>query len=430
MRVKSVLLKTFYSLIILIVVGVAALYFAYNRNLYTGNSAAPGEIYIHSGMLFDAVDGAVIQNPGIVLKDGLISCIGSNCVPSAEAITIDASNRSILPGLIELHGHFFGPSRENSGLSVPAFIWNTAQARPDIRKKLLEAGVTSFRSLGDPRDVILSIRDSIESGELAGPRLFVAGPIFTAPGGHPTRRGQDPNIGGVGGLMTFQSDDADVVRNEVDALAAQGVGGIKAVFHGVTSDSGEVTLPTLSTATLRAIGAKVASNNMWLAVHVGQTSEHVIEAVNAGATSIEHGVRGGNLISPEALDTLVSNDVIYVPTLSREPLGHLNIPALYEADVRIGVGTDTNNSEMSFGESYHSELSQLVDAGLPETEALLAATRNGAIALRKSDYLGTIQEGKLADLILVEGLPWDYIADLQNVEVVVQAGHIVVDKRQ
>lgn len=429
MQIVRVLKKIGYSLVALLVVGSITVYFGLYLNLYVGTSESPEEIYIYGGMLFDAVDGEATQNPGIVLKDGIIVCIGRDCEPSTDAISIDATSLSILPGLIELHGHFFAPTKENTKLSIPGFLWNTAQAKPDVRRKLLEAGITSFRSLGDPRDSILSIKDYLESGELAGPRLFVAGPIFTAPRGHPAIRGQDPNRGGFGGWMTFQSDEESVVRNEVRTLASQGVDGIKAVLHGVVSDDGEVTLPTLSLATLSAISEEADSNNFWLAVHVGQTSEYVIDAVNAGATSIEHGVRGGNLISEEALELLVSNEVVYVPTLGREPLGHLNIAALYEAGVIIGVGTDTNNPEMSFGESYHNELANLVDAGLPPNEALLAATKNGAYALRKSDYLGTIEEGKFADLMLVDGNPWEYIDELRNVEIVIQAGHIVVNTR-
>lgn len=429
MRTVRTLKKILYGVVTLFLIGSLVIYIGLSRNPYVGISDAPEEMYIYGGMLFDGVDGEAIPNLGILLKDGVIFCIGRSCEASTKAISIDATGLSILPGLIELHGHFFAQTKENAELSIPAFIWNTAQAKPDVRRKLLEAGVTSFRSVGDPRDAILSIKTSLENGELGGPRLLVAGPIFTAPGGHPAIRGQDPNIGGIGGLMTFQSDDVSAVQNEAETLASQGVDGFKAVLHGVVSGDGEVALPTLSLATLSAIAEVAKSNNFWLAVHVGQTSQHVIDAVNAGASSIEHGVRGGNLINEEALELLVNNKVVYVPTLGREPLGHLNIAALYDAGVIIGVGTDTNNPEMSFGDSYHIELSSLVDAGLPPNEALLAATKNGAYALRKSDHIGTIEEGKFADLILVEGAPWEDITELRNVVITIQAGHIVVNTR-
>jgi len=84
---------------------------------------------------------------------------------------------------------------------------------------------------------------------------------------------------------------------------------------------------------------------------------------------------------------------------------------------------------MEFGESYYEELTRLVDAGVPPDEVLLAATRNGAYALRMNEYLGTIEEGKYADLLLVEGSPWEDIEELRQVRLVVQAGHVVVDNR-
>lgn len=96
---------------------------------------------------------------------------------------------------------------------------------------MLEAGVTTYRLVGDPRDAVLDLKRKLHQRELAGPRMFVAGPIFTAPGGHPTLDGRDPNPGGFGGAMSFQSDDASQVAAEVTLLASQGVDGIKAVFN-------------------------------------------------------------------------------------------------------------------------------------------------------------------------------------------------------
>lgn len=429
MRLKRFLIRSISALAILVILGLASLYFAYQQNLYVGNTLAQEEVFIHGGVLFDALDTQPVANPGIILSNGKIACIGRSCEPSRAAIRVDASNYSILPGLIELHGHFFARTRDDAQMSIPAFIWNTARAKPDVRRKLLEAGVTSFRSLGDPRDVILTLKADIERGDLAGPRLYAAGPIFTAPGGHPAYEGRDPNIGGVGGAMVFQSDDPVAIVAEMASLWAQGADGVKAVLHGSLAEDGEVLLPTISIATLKAISAQARKNGQWVAVHVGQTSAYVIEAVRAGATTIEHGVRGGNLISEEALQLLVSEDIVYVPTLGREPLGHLNIPALYAAGVTIGVGTDTNNTEMSYGESYHEELARLVDAGLPAPAAIVAATRNGAKALGRLEALGTIEVGKEADLILVAGTPWLDIAALKSVELVFQAGRLVVDKR-
>ena len=234
---------------------------------------------------------------------------------------------------------------------------------------MLEAGVTSIRQLGDPRDAILEVKRMLGSRELAGPRLFVAGPIFTAPGGHPAYGGRDPNASGVGGLFTFQSDDPAAVRTEVARLAASGVDGIKAVLHGAVSEDGRILVPTLSDATFEALVAEAKARDLWIAVHIGSTHQ-AGQAARAGVTTVEHGIRNGNRVDDATLDALVENGVVYVATLGHEPDGHLAIPALHAAGVLFGVGTDEGD--------YHDELGRLAAAGVPPAEVLVAATRNGA----------------------------------------------------
>ncbi|MBA6232495.1 MULTISPECIES: amidohydrolase family protein [unclassified Colwellia] len=123
----------------------------------------------------------------------------------------------------------------------------------------------------------------------------------------------------------------------------------------------------------------------------------------------------------------MSNNIVYVPTLGREPQGHLNIAALNQSGVMFGVGTDSP-VEMNDGNSYRNELSRMVNAGLSDVEALIAATRNGAIALGKSKELGTIEVGKFADILLIDGQPWQDITELKNVEMVILSGRIAMNK--
>lgn len=291
---------------------------------------------------------------------------------------------------------------------------------PGKRRALLESGITSIRQLGDPRDAILDIKRRLDEREIAGPRLFVAGPIFTAPGGHPAIGGRDPNQSGIGGLFTFQSNDPQQVRAEVALLASQGVDGIKAVLHGNVSPDGRFVLPTLSIETLQALVDEARLHDLWVAVHVGP-QQQTEQAARAGATTVEHGVRHGNRIDDGALGALVDNGVVYVPTLGVDADGAINVPALVSRGVMLGVGTDEAD--------YHAELERLVAAGMTPAETLLAATRNGARALRRDAVLGTIEEGKIADVILVRGTPWLDIRESRNVVTVVQGGHVAVDRR-
>ena len=424
-RLLKGLLLTLGAVVVVCIAGAVALYFQYGKGLYVPPDGPAHEIFVRGGTLFDGTSTRPRPNPGIVVRGGKISCIGVACEASADAIEIDATGLAVVPGLIDLHIHFMATTRDNADLSLPRLIWDSIRFRPDVRRKLLKAGVTSVRDVGGPQDVMFDLKGKLSNGEIAGPRMFIAGPIFTAPGGHPTYGGNDPNRMRVGGDMAFQSDDPEAVRREVERLAERGVDGIKAVFHGVVSDTGDVLQPTLSAATLEAIIETANAHDLWVAVHVGPRSEAGI-AAELGATTVEHGVRNGNLVDEETLRRLVETDVVYVPTLGREPEGHLNIPALYEAGVTIGVGTDTNNPEMSYGESYHQELRRLVDAGMPASAVLLAATRNAARGLGASAELGTLEPGKFADILLVRGEPWLDIGHLRNIDTVIQNGKIVV----
>jgi enamidase len=417
----SIVKKVSYTLGALVAVvglGVGALFVAYNATLYEPEPGMRGEIVIRGGTLFDAVTTAPRANPGLVLRDGVIACIGAECATSAGALEIDATGLAILPGFIDLHRHFMG-EREDRG--IVAMIWNAARMMPHKRRTMLAEGITSIRQVGDPRDAILEIKRMLAARELQGPRLFVAGPIFTAPGGHPAYGGRDPNPSGVGGAMTFQSNDPAAVRAEIALLAAQGVDGIKAVLHGSVSEDGQRVLPTLSDATFEALVAEAKAHDLWIAVHVGPAHQ-AGQAARAGATTVEHGVRQGNRVDDATLAALVENGVIYVPTLGVDADGTQNIPLLHAAGVRLGVGTDE-------APDYHAELERLAAAGLPPAEVLIAATRNGAAALHRDAELGTLEIGKRADVVLVRGEPWAKLADVRNVVTVILDGYAVVDRR-
>lgn len=423
-RLLKGLLLTLGAVVVAGIVGAVVLYSQYGKDLYVPLDGPAHEIVVRGGTLFDGTSSSPRPNPGIVVHSGKISCIGVACEANADAIEIDATGLAVVPGLIDLHVHFMAITRDNADLSLPRLIWDFVRFRPDVRRKLLKAGVTSMRDVGGPQDAMFDLKEKLANGEIAGPRMFIAGPIFTAPGGHPTYGGNDPNRMGAGGDMAFQSDDPKAARREVERLAERGVDGIKVVLHGVITDTGEVLQPTLSPATLEAIIQAAKANDLWVAVHVGPRNEAGI-AAELGATTVEHGIRNGNLVDEETLRSLVESSVVYVPTLGREPQGHLNIPTLYAAGVTIGVGTDTNNPEMSYGESYHQELQRLVDAGMPSSAVLLAATRNAARGLGASAVLGTLEPGKFGDILLVRGEPWLDIGHLKNIDTVIQNGRIV-----
>jgi imidazolonepropionase-like amidohydrolase len=420
----SITMKKFFVYFTLLIILITASFMiSYQNGLYVWENPQQN-MWITKGQLFDSTSEQAIKNTGILVENGKISCMGKTCKIPADVIQIDATGKSIVPGLIDLHGHFFiGKSRDNEQ-SLPAMIWDQFRFLPRVRRELIAAGITSYRSLGDVMPAIFTLKEELNKQNIAGPRLFVSGPIFTIKGGHPTQKKGIPNW--VLESMTVQSDDPVYVKQQIATLAKQGIDGVKVVYQSHTNSEGIITMPRISNETLQAITSAAREHGLWIAVHTG-TPEETDEAISAGITTIEHGIRHGNLIEAKTIQKIIDNNIVYVPTLGREPQGHLNIAALNQSGVMFGVGTDSP-VEMNDGNSYRNELSRMVNAGLSDVEALIAATRNGAIALGKSKELGTIEVGKFADILLIDGQPWQDITELKNVEMVILSGRIAMNK--
>lgn len=409
----------FSSLIIFI---TAVFMIFYQKDLYVWQNPQQN-MWIANGQLFDGTSEQAIKNPGILIENGKISCIGSTCKMPQDVIQIDATGKGIVPGLIDLHGHILSAKAEGIEQSIPAMIWDQLRFLPSVRRELIAAGITSYRTLGDVMPAIFKLKQELNEQNIAGPRVFIAGPLFTIKGGHPSQNKRIQNW--VLERSTVQSDDPVYVKKQIAALAKQGIDGVKVVYQSHTNKQGVVVMPRISNETLQAITSEARKYGLWVAVHTG-TPEETEEAIAAGITTIEHGIRHGNLIDTKTIQQIVGNNIVYVPTLGREPKGHLNIAALNQSGVMFGVGTDSP-VEMINGNSYHKELSRMVNAGISDVKALLSATKNGAYALGKSDELGTIEVGKLADILLVDGQPWQDITELKNIDMVILSGRIALN---
>jgi len=415
--------KLFIYFIFLSIFITGIVMFAYQKDLYVWDNPQQN-MWIANGQLFDGTSEKAIKNPGILVSNGKVACIGSTCKMPADVIHIDASGKGIIPGLIDLHGHFLSAKAEGTKQSIPEMIWDQLRFLPSVRRELIAAGITSYRSLGDVMPAIFMLKQELNAQNIAGPRIYIAGPIFTIKGGHPTQDKRIPSW--VIERATVQSDDPVYVKQQIAALAKQGVDGIKVVYQSQTNEHGIVTMPRISKETLQAITSEARKHGLWVAVHTG-TPKETDEAIAAGITTIEHGIRHGNLIETKTMQKIVENNIVYVPTLGREPQGHLNIVALNRSGIAFGVGTDAP-VEMINGNSYRKELSRMVNAGLSDVKVLLAATKNGAAALGKSNELGTIEVGKFADILLIDGQPWHDITDLKKVDMVILSGRIALDK--
>jgi len=353
-----------------------------------------------------------------------------------------------MPGLIDCHLHLGGfvidkpgrPVGQVSFLDMFSFVWDYMRNFAKRRRLAIENGVTTIRSAGDNYPHIIKLRDRIESGKLNGPRVFAPGPIFTAPGGHPAgtiyRRNRY-----IVEHATRQFNNAEATREEVRKLAEGGVDCIKAIYSRTNPMDLAQDVPQLDLGVLEALVDEAYRHNLRTMVHTG-SPEETRDAVRAGADSIEHGILPGadaTEFSDDIITMMRENGTYYVPTLAIAGANRKEFPKLFAAvkravkklrdsGVSIATGTDSGSPGVVIGKGVHIEMELLVEAGLSPMEAIAAATRNAAGNLGQGHRLGTIEEGKLADIIVVSGNPLEQAGRTGEIEMVIKNGKVLVNR--
>jgi imidazolonepropionase-like amidohydrolase len=416
-----------------------------------------------------AGDGSVVEHGSILVQDGKIAEIYTGAAPDPKTLNaeaIEAAGKTILPGLIDMHVHLGSP-----GIMIPEAF---TSAGPDYVRELaayLYSGVTGVRSVGDGLDDMLQLRGTMNSGARLGADLFTVGPMFTAENGHGTEYAQYiPEQF----REQFQQQTVrlpktpDEARTQVKELKARGVDGIKAILE---AGSGSRLFPRMDTSILNAIAKNARAEKLSLVVHTGDAQD-IADALAAGANGIEHGsIRAP--IPDEIFARMKAAGVAYDPTLAvieavqayasgnLAPLerslvqqvmpgglfekvrkAHIertasngilldmdvaqkNLAAAYRGGVTLIAGTDSGNPFMVHGPGLHRELQLWVAAGIPPAAALQAATLNAARALGADGRIGSIQQGREANLILVDGNPLEDIAATERISLVLFKGERV-----
>jgi imidazolonepropionase-like amidohydrolase len=360
--------------------------------------------------------------------------------PSAIVVrgtTVDASGKTILPGLFDLHVHTPASSGPRS------FFLEGNAFEPHFRT-MLRSGVTSYLDLGTSARVIFAYRDRLRTRAMLGPRLFAAGPLVTATGGHPCYHGTPP-----GDACVFV-DTPTAAESNLPALLAEEPDVVKIVIEsGVL----EFSLPELEALSIGRIQAMASAAGRMVIAHVSEPEDLEI-ALDQNVRLFAH-VPSEGLISPELAARMAAAGAIVVPTLAvfdaadrlahgrfvelddpsladdvpaavidalRDPAYAMrladpayqawsarapinakeNVRRLVAAGVRIATGTDAGNAGVFHGRSLLREIALYVEIGLTPIDALRAATRTPADLLGRSD-LGRIASGATADLLMVEG---------------------------
>jgi len=429
-------------------------------------------VVIRNVRIFDAPTGALLDGlRDVVVGDGRIVSIAAAGVAGREvgqARTIDGHGGTLVPGLVDVHTHT---------ASTPGPPWKL-KGLPDVEDNLaayLYAGTTTVLDLGSLTPAVFRERDRVRSGEHLGPHFYAAGPVFTAPGGHPAEvlRAWLPWYlrWYVLPRATREVSTADEARRAVDALVAEHPDIIK-----ITIDAEATGIPRLAPETIAAIASAAHKAGVRSIAHIGSTAE-AMDAVRGGVDALAHSPWRDEL-SDDAVATIAAAHVPVVVTLAvwdlaEKPRGseadflpierevaraevvsallepapapnaytaaflravnaahdarRRNLVKLHAAGVRVLVGSDSCNFNDFPGAGIHVELAKLVEAGLTPGEALRAATWENARFLAGDDAdFGQIAVGKRADLVLVAGDPTARIADLQKITQVILDGAVLV----
>ena len=401
------------------------------------------DMVIHAGTLIDGASSTPKKQVSILIKDDRITSVQPGFVRPAGAEVIDLSQKTVLPGLIDVHDHVTGGGKRRDKLR--GMVEQQAfQATWNVRK-ILEAGFTSVRDVGGNTELTTSLRDAINDGTIPGPRLTVAGTSLGPTGGHSDPSNHiDPRWERTDDWKLGVVDGPEEAARAVRELRKRGANLIKIHSSGGVGSAGDdPTLQLLSDEELAAIVKTAHSLNMKVAAHA-HGKPGIDAAVRAGVDSIEHGTysdaetyklmkeRGTFMVptlfaAQEIYNVAVTSPDKLPPTVADKakavtPTMKNNAINAYKAGVKMAMGTDQLGWEPHG--SNAKELQFLVEVGIPPMEAILMATRNAAELLSGQKDIGSVQAGRYADIIAVDGDPAQDIRILQNVQFVMKGGKV------
>ena len=398
--------------------------------------------------LINATGCDTIENMAIIIDGARIKNVGPVTGGLDNTNVVDLRGFTVMPGLIDCHLHLGGLTVDEPGKAigkvslrdVASFFWDYFRNYAHRRRLAIENGITTIRSAGDHYPHIIRLRDKIASGKLSGPRIFAPGPTITAPGGHPAGtiyRGNRYIIE----HAVRQIADVNTAREEVRKLVEGGVDCIKAIYSDINPIDTAQKVPRLPFDVLEALADETHRHNLRLMVHAG-TPQETMDAMKAGADSIEHGILPGADsfdFNDDLIKMMVDRGTYFVPTLAiawayRDAYPDVftgvksTVRKLHDAGVNIATGTDSGTPGVVIGKGLHKELELMVEAGISPMEAIIAGTRNAADNMAKVSELGTVESGKLADLIAVSGDPLRDIRNTREIELVIKNGEILVNR--
>ncbi len=410
---------------------------------------ARGEtVLVHAGRLLAVPGRGVERDKTIIIRDGRIAEIRNGYVETLEwevSRIINLRNFFVLPGLIDGHVHLTGELGPRRKLyDVERSDSDVALVAAGHARKTLMAGFTTVRDMGARGgEAIFAVRDAINRGDVPGPRIFAAGHSITPTGGHGETHGFRADILKAAFTSSGVCDGADDCRRAVRLQVKRGSDHIKlTATGGVLSETAAGTERQFYDDELRAVIETAQLLGRRTAAHA-HGAVGINAALRAGVDAIEHGTfaneesfrlmkRTGAFLVPTILAgvtvaRMAEPDDTFMPppirakALAVGPRIIEMVGRAHAASVRIAFGTDTGVSRHGLNAE---EFLLLVEAGLTPAEAIVTATVHGAENMGQSENLGTLEPGKYADLIAVDGDPLNDIRELMDVDVVIKGGAV------
>ncbi|WP_436664261.1 amidohydrolase family protein [Alicyclobacillus acidoterrestris] len=406
-------------------------------------------LLVKNATVIDGNGGEPQVGVSILVKDERIQQIGLNEdieIPNEDVTTVDATGTYALPGLIDTHVHLMMEVGNLAKRLNEPFSLRFFHAK-QYMERTIEAGVTTVRDAGGAD---LGVKTAVEQGLVVGPRMQISITPLTITGGHGdswTLSGTNLNLGGYPGNPSGICDGVEEVRKKVREVLRAGADIIKVhATGGVLSPTDHPEFTQFSQEELRVMVEEATFRKGIKVMAHAQGAEGIKNAVRAGIHSIEHGI----FLDDEAIELMLEHGTYLVPTLlapvavlesaekddampeygirkCREVIEQHqeSIAKAYRAGVRIAMGTDAG--VMAHGTNLR-ELGLMCQIGMSPMESIVATTKTAAECLGWDHIIGTLEVGKLADIVLTNTNPLDDIRSLEDpnhIVTVIQNGNIV-----
>ena len=390
----------------------------------------------------DVASGTVKKGQEILVENGVIVEVGPSLVARAGARIVDLSQKTVLPGLIDVHTHITSQPEDYYADRFRRSPIDVAVMAHVYARRTLEAGFTTLRVVGSSEYVDVALRNAIDAGRIPGPRLKVAGLAIGSTGGHGDLTGFSP-------YLRFErfsgvADGVDAVRKLVRQNVKFGADVIKMIASaGVLSEEESVGAPQYSLEEMKAICDEAAMWGRKVAAHAHGT-EAIKRAVAAGVASVEH----GSLIDEEGIRMMKERGTVLVADVYNDDwilaefakmgypekiiekerkiglLQRENFQKAVKAGVKQAYGTDAGVYPHGMNAR---QFAHMVRWGMTPLQAIQAATVNAADLLGWP-MVGEIAPGKYADLVAVDGDPLKNVTLLEKIPFVMKGGEVVVSR--